>query len=101
MAKTIRCIGLALLLIVSSVQVFAQATASSSLRGTVVDGSGAAVMGADVTVSNTSTGFTRTVKTTNDGSYVVEPLPVGVYSIKVTMQGFAATTAGKVETLIG
>jgi outer membrane receptor protein involved in Fe transport len=88
-------------MIAGCIQMFAQATASSSLRGTVVDGTGAAVMGADVTVSNTSTGFTRNVKTGGDGSYVVEPLPVGVYSVKVVMQGFAAAAANKVETLVG
>ena len=101
MAKTIRWIGTALLLLSSSIYLFGQATASSALRGTVTDSTGAAVVGATVTVTSANTGATRTVKTTSDGSYVVEPLQVGAYVVKVSMQGFATASANKVETLIG
>ncbi len=101
MAKTIRWMGIALLLLTSSIYLFGQATASSSIRGTVTDPSGAVLVGAQVTVTNTSTGATRTVKTANDGGYVVEPLQAGTYAVKVTMQGFSTASANKVETLVG
>jgi outer membrane receptor protein involved in Fe transport len=101
MAKTIRWIGLALILLTSSIYLFGQATASSSIRGTVTDPSGAVLVGAQVTVTNTNTGTTRTVTTGSDGGYMVEPLQVGVYSVKVSMQGFSSATAAKVETLVG
>ncbi len=101
MAKTIRWIGIALLLLTSSIYVFGQATASSTIRGTVTDPSGAVLVGAQVTVTNNSTGAARTVTTGTDGGFVVEPLQVGVYTVKVTMQGFATATASKVETLVG
>jgi hypothetical protein len=101
MAKTIRWIGIALLLLTSGIYMFGQATASSTIRGIVTDPSGAVLVGAQVTVTNTSTGATRTVTTGTDGGYVVEPLQVGVYSVKVTMQGFATATASKLETLVG
>src|SRR3954451_11695194 len=91
---------LALFLLLAT-QAFGQATASTSIRGTVLDTSGAAVVGADVTVSNPATGFTRTVKTSSDGSYSVEPLQAGAYIVKVSMTGFASATAQKVETLVG
>jgi Carboxypeptidase regulatory-like domain/TonB dependent receptor len=90
-----------MLLLASSVAVFGQATASSAVRGTVLDPSGAAVVGAEVTVSNAATGFSRTVKTGSDGTYSVEPLPAGVYAVKVTSSGFATAAAQKVETLVG
>src|SRR5437764_1449861 len=92
-------VGFTLILLVCA-QAFGQATASTSVRGTVLDSSGAAIVGADVTISNPSTGFTRTVKTASDGSYVVEPLQVGVYNVRVNMKGFSGATAQKVDTLV-
>src|SRR5690242_6332389 len=80
---------------------FGQVTASSTLQGTVTDKTGAAVVGADVTVTNTATGVSRTVKTGSDGSYRVDPLAVGYYNISVTMQGFDTAKAQRVETLVG
>jgi hypothetical protein len=100
MFKHIRLLTMMLLLACGS-YVFAQATASSGIRGRVMDTTGAAVVGADVNVSNAITGFSRTVKTTEDGSYSVEPIPAGVYVVKTTMAGFAASTADKVESLVG
>src|SRR5437879_968568 len=101
MKKIRSLLRLRLLLLVASVQMFGQATASAAIRGTVLDTSGAALVGADVTVCSSATGFTRTVKTSSDGSYTVEPLQAGVYSVKVTKSGFAVSTAQKVETLVG
>jgi outer membrane receptor protein involved in Fe transport len=100
-AKTIRRMGIVLLVLGTCIQMFGQATASSALRGTVVDGSGAAVSGAEVTVSSEATGVTRTVTTGSNGSYVVEPLQVGVYTVKVASKGFATASAAKVQTLVG
>jgi hypothetical protein len=91
---------LSLLLTASSVS-FGQATASSTLQGTVTDRSGAAIVGAEVTVINAATGLTRTVKTGTDGSYRVDPLPVGIYNVRVAMRGFSTQTASKVETMVG
>jgi outer membrane receptor protein involved in Fe transport len=90
-----------LLLLSSSTFLFGQATASSALRGTVTDSTGAVVAGAQVVVTNSATGFSRTVTTNSDGYYEVQPLQVGVYSVKVSMKGFATTSASGVETLVG
>src|SRR5215472_5951050 len=80
---------------------FGQATASSSLQGAISDPSGAAVVGAEVTITNTATGVTRVVKSGADGSYRVDPIPVGIYKIKVATAGFTTETAERVETLVG
>ena len=101
MSKTLRWILSAFLMLSSSMYLFGQATASSALRGTVVDGTGAVVAGAEVTVASSATGFSRTVTTGTDGSYVVQPLQVGVYNVKVSMKGFATASAPSVETLVG
>jgi outer membrane receptor protein involved in Fe transport len=100
MTKSIRLL-IAVLMFACSSYLFAQATASSGIRGKVLDATGAAVVGAEVTISNSATGFSRTVKTTDDGSYTVEPVPAGVYTVKSSMSGFSAATAQKVEALVG
>jgi len=89
------------LMLLATTFAFGQATASSSLQGTVTDPSGAAVVGAEVTIINNATGVTRTVKSGADGSYRVDPIPVGIYRIKVATAGFTTETADRVETLVG
>ena len=66
--------------------VFSQ-TADGSIRGAVMDPSGAAVPGISVTARNLDTGLTVIVKTTDAGLYTVSNLPPGRYS--VTAQGGA------------
>lgn len=61
---------------------------TATLRGVVYDPQGAVIAKASVTVANPSTGFTKTVKSNGDGSYVVPVLQPGVYQITVEAQGF-------------
>jgi hypothetical protein len=68
--------------------VFAQ-SANTSLRGTVSDPKGAVVSGATVTLLNASTGFSRTVKSGNDGVYQFLEVPPATYVLTVTVAGFA------------
>src|SRR6266403_2887380 len=80
--------------------VFAQATASVAIQGTVTDKSGAVVSGAQVVAKNKATDLTRTATTSETGYYRFELLPVGTYTVTVTKTGFG-TVAQTVETLIG
>ncbi len=66
-----------------------KAQTTSSLSGSVVDPSGAAVSGAAVTVRNENTGATRTTDTNSNGLYQVLSLPVGDYQIVARHGGFA------------
>src|ERR1051326_5855598 len=61
---------------------------SATIVGTVTDPGGAIVPGAQVTARNADTGLTRTVASNDEGSYRVEFLPVGKYSVEVTLTGF-------------
>lgn len=63
-------------------------TFRGTILGTVTDSSGAAVLGATVTIKNLDTGLTRTVVTGEDGSYAAPELPIGNYSITVDKEGF-------------
>jgi len=66
---------------------------SASLRGTVTDVQGAALAGADVTITNTDTGSQQTQKTGSEGIYVFPSLPLGRYTLRVTKEGFKAFEA--------
>ncbi|HET7442032.1 MAG TPA: carboxypeptidase-like regulatory domain-containing protein, partial [Terriglobales bacterium] len=63
---------------------FGQTTAS--IQGTVTDSTGAAVVGAKVTVSGV--GIERTTQTDATGSYSVPALPPGKYTVKIEKGGF-------------
>src|SRR5215469_14811934 len=89
------------LLLVSCGTLFGQATATSSLQGTVVDKSQAVLGGAEVTLTNKATGESRTVKTNGAGEYTFDVLSAGIYNIKVAAGGFATAEAKDVEVQIG
>ena len=65
---------------------------ASTLEGTVIDPSGAVVPGATVTITNEATGVSQSGLTTTAGYYRFPALPGGMYTIKVTIQGFAKWT---------
>jgi hypothetical protein len=58
-----------------------------------MDETAAAVPEAQVTVSNTLTGETRTVTTDAAGNYIVTALPVGQYRVEVKRDGFKSFVA--------
>src|SRR5215471_19691189 len=61
---------------------------TATLRGTVYDPQGAVITRATVTVTNPTTGFTKTVPVKSDGSYVIPVLQPGDYQITVQAPGF-------------
>ena len=62
---------------------------NGTIRGRVVDPSGAAVPEANVTVSQAARGVERSLNTGPDGYYVFPNLPLGTYAVTVKKQGFA------------
>ncbi|HXT68633.1 MAG TPA: TonB-dependent receptor [Vicinamibacterales bacterium] len=67
----------------------AQTVAVAQLSGTVIDGTGGALPGVVVTVTQTDTGVTRTAVTGTDGGFVFTNLPVGPYKLVSKLQGFS------------
>ena len=62
---------------------FSQAAASATLVGTVTDQSGASIVGATVTATNTGTGFVTVGETNEIGNYYLPSLNSGSYELKV------------------
>lgn len=71
----------------ASVTLSAQIT-TTTLLGTVTDKTGAVVIDAKVTATNTGTNVQRSVKTNAQGEYRIEFLPVGNYSLAIEAAGF-------------
>jgi Carboxypeptidase regulatory-like domain/TonB dependent receptor len=61
---------------------------AGSIRGTVLDASGAAVSGARVTAFQTETGLQRETVSDAQGAYLFVELPVGHYRIEAEAKGF-------------
>jgi hypothetical protein len=72
-------------------------TAGATLAGRVVDQTGAAAPGATITVTNPSTGFTRSLTTDSEGRYRFPALPVGTYTVTTTLAGFTTVEQKGVE----
>ena len=61
---------------------------TGSIRGTVIDPSGAMVRNASVSAKQTETGLVRAAMTDNSGAYILLELPVGHYELQVEAKGF-------------
>src|SRR5215471_18898687 len=68
--------------------IFGQATYQGSIGGVVSDPSGAVIPAATVTVTETSTNISHTVKTGPGGKYWIPGLRPSTYTLKVQAQGF-------------
>ena len=77
----------ALFFVFSAVYVFSQAE-SATLSGTVLDRSGAVIVGAHVTATNADMNTNVSTTTNHDGIYVMPGLKPGRYRVTVMTQGF-------------
>ncbi|HKT23837.1 MAG TPA: TonB-dependent receptor [Terriglobales bacterium] len=82
--------GLSLLavftLVISQAALAQQVTAN--ITGTVLDPTGAPIIGATVTASDTNRGTVYTAKTNESGIYNIQRVPIGTYVIKAESSGF-------------
>ena len=74
---------------------------NGSLVGTIKDGSGAPIAGADVTITSDATAISTKAKTNGSGDYEVPSLKVGTYSISATAPGFASAQATNITISVG
>lgn len=78
--------------------VFAQTT--STIQGTVTDEQGAAIAGAQVTITNSALGITRQAITDAVGFYRIAGLPPGEYAISTIKTGFASQKMSNLEVTV-
>src|SRR3954454_1720049 len=77
-----------LLLTTLGIMVLAQVRDTASLFGTVSDPQGAVVASAKVSITNPSTGLSRSSVSDASGGFVFTLLPVGEYNLSVEQPGF-------------
>ncbi len=71
-------------------QAIAQGGATGAISGVVQDASGAFIANAEVRIINQGTKILeRTVKTSSEGSFTAQLLPVGTYTVSIQSSGFA------------
>lgn len=80
--------SVASLLFLSGQLLLAQSAGTGALTGTVTDPSGAAIVNANVTLTNNDTNQTRTTATGSDGTYRFNLLPPGNYKVGFSATGF-------------
>lgn len=84
----VRTAAFLLLLFAIQLPVFAQVQATGTISGHVTDGTGAALAGVKVNITERDTGITDTTVTNSGGYYSVPLLKPGTYSVSVTASGF-------------
>ncbi|HKW64486.1 MAG TPA: carboxypeptidase regulatory-like domain-containing protein [Candidatus Acidoferrum sp.] len=79
---------LCILVVALALPLASRAQDTGYISGTVVDKSGAAVVGAEVVLTNAGGSLTRNTASNTDGAYVISGLPGDTYTITVTAKGF-------------
>jgi hypothetical protein len=67
------------------------AAQEATIVGTITDPSGSVVPSVTITVTQTSTGQARSLKTNDAGQYVAPDLNIGTYTVRAEATGFKAT----------
>lgn len=75
--------------------------AQAELRGAVTDESGGLLPGATVTATHVETGVSRTVQTSDRGTYVMPALPIGTYTVRAELLGFAIVSKEGIVLNVG
>jgi hypothetical protein len=97
--------GLILVVVLTTLSVRMSAQVASGVNGTIADTTGAVFPGANVNVTNTSTGVSAHVSTSSVGTYTIMGLLPGNYVVVVSAPGFKTVTTNvtievsKVSTL--
>jgi hypothetical protein len=80
----------------------AQTPGTGAIRGQVLGSGGAPIAGAEVTVTNEATGFSRTTRADAQGRYALPELPLtGTYRLSATHEGLAPQERAGIQLRAG
>ena len=80
---------------------FAQVQSTTSISGTISDPQGAAVVGADITLTDVSTSTSVTTTSNEAGRYIFPVVHPGVYTMTVNKTGFSVAKIANQNATIG
>jgi Carboxypeptidase regulatory-like domain len=69
-------------------EVSGQSLSAGTLRGVISDATGGVLLAASVVLSNPITGFSRESRTDANGHFSIEDIPMGTYTLRVSLDGF-------------
>jgi hypothetical protein len=93
---------MALVIQVTAALCYGQASSTAgAISGSVVDQTGAVIHGAEVKARNTDTGLERSVKSDEGGNFSMPLMPVGLYEVTVTSQGFGQLKQSGITVRVG
>jgi hypothetical protein len=93
--------GISVVLVICWASIALAQSSTGSLVGTVVDGNGATIAGANIEIIDNATNKARTVQGNDSGGFNVPQLDVGTYTVKVTAAGFKTYTATDLKIDVG
>ena len=89
------------LLVVGLISAQAFGQSAGTITGTVTDSTGAVVPGAQITITNTATGQSRSLQTNNVGRYYAPALNPGGYQVEASSAGFQAVVHSGITLTVG
>lgn len=93
--------SMVLLFLLASASVSRAQSATGLITGVISDPSGAVVPQVKVTIKNQGTGMVWSAMTSTAGKYTVAALPVGVYTVTATKQGFRSGERADISLSVG
>ncbi len=100
MKRVVTLLCFAALCLFMGFSTMAQSLVGGNLIGTVLDADGKAVVGASVTVTDSTTNQSfPEVKTGEGGKFAINDVPPGHYKVTVTMTGFKMSVSNDVEII--
>jgi carboxypeptidase family protein/TonB-dependent receptor-like protein len=88
-------------LTLAAIPAYAQGGVTSSINGTVTDGSGAVIPGADVVAKNNATSAESRSVSSENGTFTIPALNAGTYTVTVSLQGFKTVVLNDVVVSAG
>ena len=71
------------------------------VTGVITDPAKSAIPGATIAIDSKATGFHRIAATNESGSYLIPGLPVGVYDLTISKEGFTTEAYNSMELVVG
>lgn len=100
MGRMMRIVALTLLSLSTGIGILLAQTGATSLRGTIIDRSGAAIVQAKVTLTDPAKALERQTTTSDSGVFEFPALPPGTYVLSVEMGGFRTYQRRNLQLLV-
>jgi hypothetical protein len=84
-----------------SLPAYSASNTDGSIQGSVVTTADAPLSNATITIKSKDTGLTRTITTDESGKYRIPRLPIGIYTVTVSVSGYDDKVIDNVSVTIG